>query len=87
MSVVTIQLGQCGNQVGANLFSFLHKDAYQPPQFASTYSKENTLYGQETMETFFTPLKNDSHEAKAVLVDMEPKVIQKAKNIAKKSGT
>ncbi|XP_002164178.1 tubulin delta chain [Hydra vulgaris] len=85
MSVVTVQLGQCGNQIGANLFSYIHKDACQQPRFTSN-SKENTIYQQEAINTFFTPLKNDIFEAKAVLVDMESKVIQKTKNTVNNSG-
>ena len=86
MSVVTVQLGQCGNQIGADLYSLLSNDASQPPQFTSSDSTDNILYKQGMNDKYFTEMKSGLHEAKSVLVDMEPKVIQKCKQTAKQSG-
>lgn len=36
MSIVTVQLGQCGNQIGAEFFRTLHEEALAgPPSFRS----------------------------------------------------
>ncbi|KAK3238437.1 hypothetical protein CYMTET_51557 [Cymbomonas tetramitiformis] len=73
MSTVTVQLGQCGNQIGAELFSTLFSEAASGPAQLRT----------SILETFFRA-PNDSREcvarqdrfvARSVLVDMEPKVI------------
>lgn len=89
MSVVTVQLGQCGNQIGCELLSLLHKDAYQPPQYTSSDASENILYKLDTLERYFTEVSTDGqirYEAKAVLVDMEEKVVHACKQQALKSG-
>lgn len=86
MSVITIQIGQCGNQIGTAMFSLLSQDALQPPQFTSQDSTENIVYKQDAMEKYFTEKKDGTIEAKAVLVDMEPKVIQKCKQTANQTG-
>lgn len=86
MSVITIQIGQCGNQIGTAMFSLLSQDALQPPQFTSHDSTENIVYKQDAMEKYFTEKKDGTIEAKAVLVDMEPKVIQKCKQTANQTG-
>ncbi|KAF0689748.1 Aste57867_18816 [Aphanomyces stellatus] len=67
MSVVTLQLGQCGNQVGLSLFDKL--------------AAELKHFSPEDKECFFRAhdAKNiGSHPkttARAVLIDMEPKVV------------
>lgn len=64
MSVVTVQLGQCGNQVGGALFDVLAGEAL------SASRKE-----EPEAETFFRRAKGGTQwVARAVLVDMEPKV-------------
>lgn len=77
MSVVTVQLGQCGNQIGHGLFTLLYNDSHTPPKYTSGESTENTAYKTDTLDKYFTELKNGTYEAKAVLVDMEPKVVSK----------
>ena len=72
MSVVTIQLGQCGNQVGAELFENLAA--------ASAADGGGGSGGGDS--AFFRPpsmaAASEGHPAvaRAVMVDMEPKVIQ-----------
>ena len=46
MSVVTVQLGQCGNQVGSQLFSTLYSDAL-------AHQKLVKAYHDTSMERFF----------------------------------
>eukprot|EP00002_Diphylleia_rotans_P004296 TRINITY_DN13114_c0_g1_i1.p1 TRINITY_DN13114_c0_g1~~TRINITY_DN13114_c0_g1_i1.p1 ORF type:complete len:466 (+),score=78.64 TRINITY_DN13114_c0_g1_i1:56-1453(+) len=66
MSIVTVQLGQCGNQVGPAWFQHL----------------DNELYGKGTKprfsirDTFFHEAENGERFARAVLIDMEQKVVQ-----------
>lgn len=64
MAVTTIQLGQCGNQLGLSFFNSLYDEALNSaPGYAYTI-----------LNTFFTE-KNEGYSAKAVLIDMEPKVV------------
>ena len=94
MSIVTVQLGQCGNQVGASFYSLLTEDATRPPKFSSLESTQNKIYEEETIERFFTVKDGQKSnnegktllEAKCVMVDMEPKVIQQIMEMARKSG-
>lgn len=71
MSVVGVQVGQCGNQVGAALYAALVQEA--------TSKHASNAFRQRVLETFFRePNKKKSSEdvpiARAILVDMEPKV-------------
>ena len=89
MSVLTLQLGQCGNQIGGELFSLLVDDATRlKPQFISkTVDKRLcTEYEEEAMERFFNIAKDGKLEARAVMIDMEAKVISQTLSDAKKSG-
>ncbi len=81
MSVVTVQLGQCGNQIGTELFSTLHSDA--------SSANPSSPYRQVALERFFhTPEEERSRDltARAVLVDMESKVVHRSLASAKKGG-
>ena len=65
MSVCTIQLGQCGNQLGQQLFSTLTDEIRDAPEHVQN----------EVVETFFrADAKKETPAARAVMVDMEPKV-------------
>lgn len=76
MSVVTIQLGQCGNQVGAELFKNLAS--------AAACEDDYSPAGPVACETFFRQQPSSVRAtgdgcmavARAVMIDMEPKVIQ-----------
>eukprot|EP00762_Andalucia_godoyi_P000055 ANDGO_02343.mRNA.1 Tubulin gamma-1 chain len=70
MSIVTIQVGQCGNQVGFELFRTLANACEKAgPEFIA--SVRNTFFQSETASSKpgakWTP--------RAVLIDMEPKVV------------
>lgn len=90
MSVVSLQLGQCGNQIGGELFNLLVEDATNlNPQFISKNvdSKVNQEYEDEVVERFFTCDKiGNSLNARAVMIDMESKAISQTLAQAKKSG-
>ncbi|KAJ0022245.1 hypothetical protein NQD34_009735 [Periophthalmus magnuspinnatus] len=77
MSVVTVQLGQCGNQVGLELFDVISNDAREA---------QRRTYGSACYDRFFHQTTNGELEARAVLIDMEPKVINHSMTKAAKSG-
>ena len=105
MSAVTVQLGQCGNQVGHELFDTLCSDAQDGQRRAySTASCERFFHqtphgGNNTpvqgLDLVLSALHTCVHlsclpasdlVARAVLIDMEPKVINQSISRAAKSG-
>ncbi|XP_066118826.1 tubulin delta chain isoform X3 [Saccopteryx bilineata] len=84
MSIVTIQLGQCGNQIGFQVFDALFSDAHGPQGLCC--KRENEAYQASCKERFFSEEKNGVSVARAVLVDMEPKVINQTLSKAAQSG-
>ncbi|XP_062329012.1 tubulin delta chain [Osmerus eperlanus] len=77
MSVVTLQLGQCGNQVGHELFDVISNDASDG---------QRKVYSECSRERFFNETTNGDLVARAVLIDMETKVITQSVAKAVKSG-
>ncbi|XP_052800591.1 tubulin delta chain-like [Mya arenaria] len=88
MSVVTLQIGQCGNQVGGQLFSGLVEDVNTKLSQTNLGQRANSDYTDEVLERFFhCPEKpGQLPQARAVMVDMEPKAIAQTCLEAKKSG-
>ena len=83
MSVITVQLGQCGNQVGTQLFSKLFQDACSP--------SSPTHYKEVALDRFFyhvskRPSSPGEFQARAVLVDMESKVVYNSLADARREG-
>ncbi|CAN9511499.1 unnamed protein product [Ophioblennius macclurei] len=78
MSVVTVQLGQCGNQVGQEFFDVLSSDAQPGPRRGA--------YPAACRERFFHHTASGELVARAVLIDMEPKVINQSVAKAAKCG-
>ena len=64
MSVVSIQVGQCGNQIGSSFYNHLYEDAI---------SKSPAL-SNSILNTYFH-IENQKIIANATLIDMEPKVV------------
>ena len=77
MSLVTLQLGQCGNQIGFELFDLVSKTMTKPHQ------KDD--FAREVSERFFDVNKQNVPFARAVMVDMEQKVIAHALLEARRS--
>ncbi|XP_061137143.1 tubulin delta chain isoform X1 [Syngnathus typhle] len=77
MSVVTVQLGQCGNQVGLELFDTLYNDVQ---------ACQKKTYAAASCERFFYQTEDADLVARAVLIDMEPKVINQNFSKTAKSG-
>uniref|UniRef100_A0A673VRU0 Tubulin delta chain n=1 Tax=Suricata suricatta TaxID=37032 RepID=A0A673VRU0_SURSU len=84
MSIVTVQLGQCGNQIGFEVFDALYNDSHCPQGLCS--KRENEVYQESCKERFFSEEENGVPVARAVLVDMEPKVINQTLSKAAQSG-
>ncbi|XP_055982574.1 tubulin delta chain [Sorex fumeus] len=84
MSIVTVQLGQCGNQIGFEVFDALFRDSYCLEGLCS--KRENEAYQASCKERFFSEEKNGVPVARAVLIDMEPKVINQMMSKAAHSG-
>ncbi|XP_077168596.1 tubulin delta chain [Paroedura picta] len=85
MSIITIQLGQCGNQVGREVFQAISTDLHSTHGLCS--KKENDAYQVASKERFFNEEKTGVPVARAVLVDMEPKVIGQTLSVALRSGS
>ncbi|XP_027965151.1 tubulin delta chain isoform X2 [Eumetopias jubatus] len=84
MSIVTVQLGQCGNQIGFEVFDALYTDSHCPQGLCS--KRENEAYQASCKERFFSEEENGVPVARAVLVDMEPKVTNQTLSKAAQSG-
>ena len=87
MSIVTVQIGQCGNQIGEKLFETIIADCYdtqpasqfrfKPVALSQTYLKQNESYISESKQRFFTQNDSDKLSARSILIDMESKVVNK----------
>ncbi|GFR40925.1 hypothetical protein Agub_g1581 [Astrephomene gubernaculifera] len=76
MPVITLQLGQCGNQLGCSFFSAL----------ASELSAHD--YGQDAVLEYYRPGADPNiYTSRSVLIDMEPKVVAGARAAAAASGS
>ncbi|XP_030041737.1 tubulin delta chain [Microcaecilia unicolor] len=84
MSVVAVQLGQCGNQIGYELFDVICSDLHNTSGLYS--NRENESYQAACKEQFFSEEASGVPVAHAVLVDMEPKVISQTLSMAERSG-
>ena len=97
MSVITVQLGQCGNQIGGQLFSTLYEDACSNihSQRLGSGSVSTTgassCFHEASIERFFVSRETRKGpdqvqlQARAVLVDMESKVVHQSLQMGKKS--
>ena len=89
MSIVTVQIGQCGNQIGGQLFSTIKDDIEKLPKGFNRTQDQG--YKAESVERFFDTqdAKDGSTKdyARAVMVDMEPKVITQTMSEAQKCGS
>jgi len=70
MSIVTVQLGQCGNQIGSQFFNTVANDLQ-----SSQNSRLFIDYEEECVDRFFSLGDNGKWTARAVMLDTEPKVM------------
>ena len=76
MSVGIIQIGQCGNQIGLNIFNNLIEEMKNSSEYLS----------QLICDSYFTISKTSKFQANSLLIDMESKVIDKCIKISEKNG-
>ena len=76
MSVGLIQIGQCGNQIGFNIFNNLINEM----------KKSSECLTQIILDTYFTISDNNKLYSNALLIDMEAKVIEKCTKNAISNG-
>ena len=76
MSVGIIQIGQCGNQIGLNIFNNLIEEMKNSSEYLS----------QIISDSYFTISKSYKFQANSLLIDMESKVIDKCLKISEKNG-
>uniref|UniRef100_A0A8C5M436 Tubulin delta chain n=1 Tax=Leptobrachium leishanense TaxID=445787 RepID=A0A8C5M436_9ANUR len=84
MSIVTVQLGQCGNQIGYELLDVLYNDLSNKGGKCS--ARENANYQAVCNERFFNEDESGVPLSRSVLIDMEPKVISQTILMAAESG-
>ncbi|CAF0743996.1 unnamed protein product [Brachionus calyciflorus] len=89
MSIITVQIGQCGNQIGEKLFDTIISDSleFKPNKNQTNLNYYKTLnenYVEDCKERFFSYCDNsyrqDKLYARSILVDMESKVVGKLLN-------
>ncbi|CAH8495842.1 unnamed protein product [Heterobilharzia americana] len=73
MSIVSLQIGQCGNQIGAKLFGTIYNDCCSKK--TSSQSRKDSAYIRNSLNTFFSESSKGRLTARCVQVDMEEKVI------------
>ncbi|KAJ8687424.1 hypothetical protein QAD02_023218 [Eretmocerus hayati] len=74
--MLTIQFGQCGNQLGHSLFKSLSADLDSTDTGISR--QKNSEYTEQSFEKWFTSINKDGKRlSRAILVDTEHKVINK----------
>ncbi|XP_012287459.1 tubulin delta chain [Orussus abietinus] len=74
--MLTIQFGQCGNQLGHSLFSKISEDIISNKTGVSR--GDNGWYTEAAFEKWFEGIaKNGRHLARAILVDTEQKVVNR----------
>jgi len=76
--VVTLQIGQCGAQIGHQLLENLFEDATCGP------GKQWKDYCETLLETFFDVAEGGKAAARSVMVDMEPKAVRGALQATRK---
>lgn len=93
MGILTIQFGQCGNQLAQAVFKYLVNDIVEPK--STTISKLENEYRETAKDLWFSSYKNACYTPRSILVDTEKKVVTsltdskdslKFDNIVAKSG-
>ncbi|KAF6772068.1 hypothetical protein AHF37_09248 [Paragonimus kellicotti] len=84
MSILSLQIGQCGNQLGAEIFKTVYNDCLTQKDYQS--NQKNTDYNYDSVSTFFHVCADGSLEAKCVQVDMEEKVITRLRRTTQRTN-
>ncbi|CAL8080158.1 unnamed protein product [Calicophoron daubneyi] len=81
MSVVSIQIGQCGNQLGAEFLNTVYSDCFDHMNSSTPIERD---YIADSLSTFFVEKSRGALEARCVQIDMEEKVITRLRRSAKR---
>lgn len=77
MSLITLQIGQCGNQIGESFYDFIINEMINATPASQAMAGEVFFdYSESTKK----------YHAKSILVDMEPKVIYECLNSKKREN-
>lgn len=75
--IITIQAGQCGNQIGSEFWKQLCEEHGIDPEGVV---RDYAINGDDRKDVFFYQSDDDHYIPRAVLVDLEPKVIKSIQN-------
>jgi len=75
--IITIQVGQCGNQVGMEFWKQLCLEHGIGPE---GIIKENAMNGDDRKDVFFYQADDDHYIPRSILIDLEPRVIRSIQN-------
>jgi tubulin gamma len=75
--IITLQVGQCGNQIGMEFWKQLCMEHGIGPEGIVA---ENSMYGDDRKDVFFYQADDDHYIPRAILVDLEPRVIKSIQN-------
>lgn len=75
--IITLQIGQCGNQIGMEFWKQLCNEHGIGPE---GIVQENAMYGDDRKDVFFYQADDDHYIPRAILVDLEPRVIKSIQN-------
>ncbi|KAF5292120.1 hypothetical protein FQA39_LY14075 [Lamprigera yunnana] len=78
MAIITLQFGQCGNQIGKVLYEEILNDIKTDANKAGVSKNANREYVSESISKWFYVNPNDSWDVRSILIDTEAKVISKA---------
>ena len=75
--IITLQVGQCGNQIGMEFWSQLCREHGIGPE---GIVQENAMNGDDRKDVFFYQADDDHYIPRAILIDLEPRVIKSIQN-------
>lgn len=77
MAHICLQFGQCGNQLGSELFSLIHEDITN--SICKHPNLINDSYTNISLDSWFSR-ENNTLQARAILIDTEEKVVKEIHN-------
>lgn len=77
--MITLQLGQCGNQIGFEFWKKLCEEHGISPEGATNPSRDGE---NDRKDVFFYQADDNHYIPRAILIDLEPRVINTIKNSA-----
>ncbi len=75
--IITLQVGQCGNQIGMEFWKQL---CLEHGIDAEGIVQENAMYGDDRKDVFFYQADDDHYIPRSILIDLEPRVIKTIQN-------